>query len=365
MSTIAPIVAEVKRRREDCEVVVSTMTANGLRRAREILDAVEIFLLPIDFAPCMRRAVGTLKPSALVIGETEIWPNLIVEAGRRAVKVALLNGRISRKSYPRYRLARPLIGEVLRRFDRLLMRTQADADRIVTLGADPGRVEVAGNTKYDMLPGPLPEARRQATRRDLGIKPDRAVVAFGSAREGECEIVFGALRSLPEDGRPVLVVAPRHMDLVPQIEELASGFGFTSRTVPAAAGDAGRKADAEIIIIAEMGRLLDVYAISDIAIVGGTFEPFGGHNPLEPASQGVVTIVGPNIQNIEDDMGYLRSCRCAFISEGEELAGLIRDLLSDVERRVEMGRRAASAVREMKGISKKYVDILVDRGILR
>jgi 3-deoxy-D-manno-octulosonic-acid transferase len=365
MSTIAPIVAEVRQRRGNCEVVVSTMTVNGMRRAREILNTVPIFLLPLDFYPCMRRAVERLKPSALVIGETEIWPNLIVESKRRAVQIALLNGRISKKSFPRYKLARPLIGDVLGRFDRLLMRTRIDADRIIALGAAAGRVEVAGNTKYDMLPGPLPEGRRQATRRDLAVGQGQAVITLGSAREGECEVIFEALRAIPPATRPVLVVAPRHMGLVSQIEELAASFGFTSRTTPSAPGDSPRGRKAEIIIIAEMGRLLDMYAISDIAIVGGTFKSFGGHNPLEPASQGVVTIVGPHIQNIADDMEYLRSRGCAFISDGARLAGLIRDLLSDGEGRIEMGRRAASAVREMKGISRKYVDTLFERGILR
>jgi 3-deoxy-D-manno-octulosonic-acid transferase len=365
MSTIAPVVTEVLRRDSDCSVVVSTMTAGGQRRAREILESAEVFLLPIDFYPAMRRMLDGLRPAALVIGETELWPNLISEAKKQGVRLAILNGRISRKSYPRYRMIRPLMEIVLRMFDRLLMRTEMDAERITGLGADPAHVEVAGNTKYDILPGPLPEARRRETREGLGVEAGRKVVTLGSAREGECEIVLGSLRAMGAESRPLLIVAPRHMALVSQVEELVAGFGLKSVTTPARSeASLPYGADPDVIIIAEMGRLLDMYAISDIAIVGGTFKPFGGHNPLESASQGVVTIVGPNIQNIEDDIEYLRSRDCAFITDESGLGRTVTGILSDSKQRREMGLRAAAAVEAMKGISSKCVDIMVKGGIL-
>ena len=365
VSTIGPVVEEVRRRWSDCRIVVSTMTPGGRRRAREILGSVDVFLLPVDLFPVMKKLASRLRASALVIGETEIWPNLVMEARRQGTRIVLLNGRISKRSYPRYRLIRPVIRTVLRHFDYLLMRTQQDADRIVSLGADIGSVEVVGNTKYDILPGPLPQARREQTRSDLGIPEQQKVITLGSAREGECEIVFRAMQAVKMEPRPVLIVAPRHMGLVAQVEQLADAFSLTHRTRSGTEQPGEVPAEAvDVIIIAEMGRLLDMYAISDVAIVGGTFKPFGGHNPLESASQGVVTLVGPHIQNIEDDIGYLRSRRCAFIAEADALGGLLQRLLLDEEGRRQMGRRASAAVDDKKGIAAKCVEILARKRIL-
>jgi 3-deoxy-D-manno-octulosonic-acid transferase len=365
VSTIAPVVAEIRRKREDCTLVVSTMTASGGRRAREILKSADVFLLPFDFYLSMRRLIQGMKPATLIIGETEIWPNMIFEARKQDVRIVLVNGRISKKSFPRYRLVRPLIKDVLRSLDLLLMRTQTDLTRVTHLGADAGDVEVAGNTKYDIQPAPASASHRQDTRRGLAIPEGLHVITLGSAREGETEIVLGALAKAGIKPAPVLVVAPRHLGLVPQIEQICRDFSRRYRTLSggvAAGGENDRGAD--VIIIAEMGRLLDMYAISDIAIVGGTYRPFGGHNPLEPASQGVVTIVGPHIQNIEDDIEHLRSRECAFIAGENDLGPLLLKLLSDDVRRDRMGRDAAKAVEAMKGIAKKCVETMAKKGLL-
>jgi 3-deoxy-D-manno-octulosonic-acid transferase len=199
----------------------------------------------------------------------------------------------------------------------------------------------------------------------LRIPEGQKVITLGSAREGECEIVLGALSVAGIEPAPVLVIAPRHMVLVDQIEQICRDFGRRYRTVSGGAAVGGDNADgANVIIIAEMGRLLDMYAISDIAIVGGTYRPFGGHNPLEPASQGVVTIVGPHTQNIEDDIEYLRSRECAFIAGEQDLGPLLGKILSDDTRRERMGRDAAKAVEAMKGIAKKCVEIMARKNLL-
>ena len=362
ISTIAPVVAEIRARREHCAVVVSTMTTSGRRRARKILKTPDIFLLPIDFYPSMRRLIQGMRPATLVIGETELWPNMISEAAKLGVRLVLLNGRISRKSFPRYRLIRPLVKSVLSNFDLLLMRTQTDAERVTHLGAEAGRVVVAGNTKYDIQPAPASAADRQDTRRGLGIPEGRKVITLGSAREGETEVVLGALAEAAIQPPPMLVIAPRHMGLVAQIEQICKDFGRRYRTL--SKGEAGDDPGADVIIIAEMGRLIDMYSISDVAIVGGTYKPFGGHNPLEPASQGVVTIVGPHIQNIADDIEYLRSRECAFIAGEHDLGPLLLKILSDDVRRDRMGRDAAEAVEAMKGIARKCVEMMVEKDLL-
>jgi 3-deoxy-D-manno-octulosonic-acid transferase len=321
--------------------------------------------MPLDLLPVMRGFLETLRPYTLIIGETEIWPNLVTAAGSVGCRIVLLNGRLSDKSYPRYRLVRSLVADVLRRFDLLLMRRPKDADRIIRLGAVPERVMVAGNTKFDILPGPLEEGRRRRIRRLLGARPGQPVIALGSARDGESRVVMDALARRVAAPSPLLVVAPRHLGTVPQVEQACGEAGLACVTIEDL--DGGRppgSSGVAVVIVAEMGRLLEVYSVADVAVVGGTFRPFGGHNPLEPASQGAVTVVGPHIHNIEDDIGYLSSRECAFISDEAGLGDLIERILADPSVRSEMGRRAVRAVEERKGISRKCVRIMMENQLL-
>jgi 3-deoxy-D-manno-octulosonic-acid transferase len=363
VSTIAPVVAEIGKVHKGT-VVVSTMTASGLRRAHRILGEIEVFLLPFDFLYSMRRLVSGLKPACLIIGETEIWPNLVIEMRNAGSPVILLNGRISEKSFPRYRLIRPLMRQVLSLFSLCLMRTRRDAERMIALGADPDAIMVAGNTKYDILPEPPEPGTKYRIRQDLGISGNRKVIALGSAREGESEIVFRAVERAELGQAPLLIVAPRHLSLVPRIEQICRGFDMSSSILPSAASAGGLDPDLDVLVVAEMGRLLDIYAASDVAIVGGTFKPFGGHNPLEPASQEAVTVVGPFIQNIKDDIDYLSSRGCAFVTDEAGLADLLRRVFSDDEKRAEMGRSAARAVQAKKGTARKCVEMMAARGLL-
>jgi 3-deoxy-D-manno-octulosonic-acid transferase len=298
VSSIAPVVEEVRSRVPDARIVVTTMTVTGRRRAARELGGMHALTVPLDFLPAARRFIGLMKPSVVIVGETEIWPNLVVETAGSGASLVLVNGRISRKSYPRYRLVKPLFEYLFGHFHLLLMRTETDAERIIDLGAEPDRVRVVGNTKFDVLPKPLSAESRATVRKDLGIDPSRTVISLGSARSGESEIVLEAVRSALVDLRPLVVIAPRHMSLVPQLEDMCAANGFAAVTV--SKDKPGSRADSEtqVLIIGQMGRLLEVYAVSDISIVGGTFKPLGGHNPLEPASQGSVTVVGPHIPAI-------------------------------------------------------------------
>ena len=364
ISTIAPVVAEVRALIPGTPIVVTTMTRSGARRAGATLKYAEVALVPYDFLPSVRRFVSALEPSCLVIGETEIWPNLVAEAKRQGIPVVLVNGRISERSYPRYRLIRPFMKGVLASFDLFLMRTEIDATRMISLGAEPERVEVAGNTKYDILPAPLDCEARRAIRRDLAIGEATRVVTFGSAREGECEIVLKALVDSRIGSLARLVIAPRHLELVPQVEQVCRSVGLSSITLAELRLPPSTGAVPEVLILAQMGRLLETYAISDIAIVGGTFRPFGGHNPLEPASQGCVTMVGPHIQNIKDDIRYLTSRSCAFVVTEADLGETVARVLSRDDQRNDIGRAAIRAVEEKKGIAKKCVEAMLRRHLL-
>jgi 3-deoxy-D-manno-octulosonic-acid transferase len=365
ISTIAPVVDQVRKMLPGVPVVVTTMTGGGARRAAAKLRQAEIALLPFDFYPAVRRFVSALEPSCLIIGETELWPNLVTETRRQGASVVLVNGRVSEKSYPRYRLVKFFMRGVLEQFDLLLMRTEVDATRIIGLGARPQTVEVAGNTKYDILPGPLGRDARRSIKEALGIGSGVKVVALGSAREGESEIVLRALAPRRGEETLRLVIAPRHLALVPQLEALCSQLGYASFTLSDLRLPEPERAGApQVLILAQMGRLLETYAIADVAIVGGTLRPFGGHNPLEPASQGCATVVGPYIQNIRDDIEYLTSRGCAFAVNEGDLSEVIADILADEAKRAAIGTAAERAVAEKRGIAERCVTAMMERGLL-
>jgi 3-deoxy-D-manno-octulosonic-acid transferase len=363
ISTIAPVVTQLRKVAPGVPVVVTTMTRGGARRAAEKLKGIEIALAPFDFLPAVRRFVSAIEPACLVIGETELWPNMIREAKRQGASVVLVNGRISQKSYPRYRLVRFFMRPILEIFDLLLMRTETDAHRIIDLGALPERVEVAGNTKYDILPAPISDVRRRDLRRDLGVNERTKVVTLGSAREGESEIVIAGLATLMNAEDYLLIVAPRHLSLVPQVEQAVKALGRTVLVLPELSLPAGER-PAQVMILAQMGHLLETYAISDVAVVGGTLRPFGGHNPLEPASQGAVTVVGPYTQNIRDDIDYLMSRSCALVVDESTIGAVIGGMLTQDEKRRSMGLAATRAIEDKKGIAARCVEAMLRRNLI-
>ncbi len=349
ISSAAPVVGEIRKETPGTAVLVTTMTVTGRRRAAEAVPDARTLIVPFDFRPAMRRFMDTFQPALTIIVETELWPNLIGEAARREVPLVLVNGRISARSLGRYRLLRPLVGAMLERFDLLLMRSHEDARRIISLGADPGRVEVTGNTKYDVLHAPPEAGRRAALKRAHGIDESRPVIMLGSARPGESEILLGALERLDLEVRPVVVLAPRHLETAAGVAAACRKTGYD--VVFSAGGGAG--------------RLLDYYTMCDIALVGGTFRPHGGHNPLEPASRGAVVIVGPHRSNIEDDVAYLMSKEAVLLAGEHDLGGVIRGLLGGAAGMRELGARAAAAVQSGKGAAKRCVEAMKSRGLLK
>jgi 3-deoxy-D-manno-octulosonic-acid transferase len=370
ISSLAPVVREVSREVPGYGLLVTTMTPTGRDRAAALITGADVRLVPYDFRSAMRRFMNRMRPSVIVVTETELWPNLLREASRLEIPLVLVNGRISVKSIGRYRRVGALVRSMLSQFDLMLMRSDEDAGRALSLGADPDRVRVVGNTKYDVLAGPVPAEQRRALRKRLGISDAAPVVMLGSARQGESEILLEAIRAESMETLPTVILAPRHLENVRLIEAVCrrSGYGVA---LSAGAGESGRAPEAgeaggagRAIIVNEMGRLLEYYAISDIGVVGGTFKPHGGHNPLEPASQGAVVVVGPHRDNIADDMDYLISRDAAVITDEPGLGAVIRGLLFDPARMSALAERAAGAVQDKKGASRRSIEAMKARGLL-
>ena len=301
-----------------------------------------LFYAPFDFPHPVRRALDVLNPSLLVLVETELWPNLIHEARRRGTRIALVNGRISPRSFPRYLQARRFLAPVLSEIDLFLMQGEAHAERIRALGAPADRVQVTGNLKFDaVLPGRLPE--RLARLLQGG---DGAAAAVGRGQHGGGRGGAGALR-LPPRPRARAPGAPAGRAAPPGAlrrgAALVEAAGF--RCLRRSALDPAAWRDGEVLLLDTLGELAQVYALASVVFVGGSLVPAGGHNILEPAVAGKAVVVGPHMENFQEIADQFRA-ESAMVQVGsaDELAREVSALLLDEGRRRGLGERARDLV---------------------
>lgn len=333
----------LRRRFPGAPVHLTTATATGRAlasaRAGGAAPPESIAALPFDLPFAMGRLLDRLRPRAILILETEIWPNLLRLCAREGVPVILVNGRISPRSFPRYRALRPFLRRVLSGVSLFGMQSREDADRIVHLGADERRVRVTGNLKFDLAP---PPADRQGVRLRLGLEDGTPLFVAGStaAREERAVLdAFAALRRSHPSAR--LVLAPRHPEDFAAAQRLAGAAGHAvalwSRL--AAAGQAGRAAASgpapaparfDVLVLDAMGVLPDLYAASDLVFVGGSLVRRGGHNVLEPAALGRPVLFGPHMENFRAAAEALTAAGAGFVArDGDELGNLLVRLISD------------------------------------
>ena len=348
-------------------LVVSTTTQTGQRVAREAFGerAALVFYFPFDWAWSVRRALGAIKPSAVLVMETELWPRFFRECRRRGIPLALVNGRISEKSFRRYRLIRFFIRRVLEDLSLAAMQTEADAARVRALGVAAERVRVTGNVKFDLEETgahPLTDELRRRFRLGAG----RPLVVAASTHAPEERILLEAYKLLADTSRgtrPRLLVAPRHPERFGEVAVLveSSGFSFARRSGPASAGDE----DCDVILLDSIGELRAVYPLADVVFVGGSLAPVGGHNVLEPALAARCIITGAHTFNFKAVVGALLEEE-ALVQlppvEGAEaaaaLARALRELLDDEERRGRMGERARAVLEQNRGATARTVKLL-------
>ena len=333
-------------------VVVSTSTAAGGAVAAQGLPPERLFIAPFDFPWAVASVLDRLRPALLVLVETELWPNLIRQARARGVRIAVVNGRISDRSFPRYQRIRGLLRHVLAQVNLFLMQGDTHADRIRALGAPPARVRVTGNLKYDALVEP----RVPAELATLGANGPLWVA--GSTMLDEDALVLRALAHVRASRPDVrLVLAPRRPERFADVPALAEAAGF--RCVKRSALGGGAWGEGEVLLLDSMGELAGVYALATVVFVGGSLVPTGGHNILEAALCGKAVVVGPhmaNFQEIADD--FRREGALVQVAGADRLGPETLALFQDEPRRAEIGRRARALVDRNRGARAATVEAL-------
>jgi len=355
----APLVSALKSRHPQLPLTVTTFTPTGAARARTLFGALaRVRYLPYDLPGAVRRFLARAQPRLAVVFETELWPNLYRECGRRDVPLVLASARLSERSLGRYRVFGSLIRETLARATAVGAQSAVDAERFRSLGADPATTHITGNLKFDFeLPPDI--ARRGARLRERYAR-NRPLWVAGSTHAGlEEEALLEAHRRLTARHRDaLLVLAPRHpprfADVAGQLE--AAGLRYVRRSRDA---DGESAATCEVLLLDTLGELLDFYAAADVAFVGGSLAEVGGHNLLEPAALGVPILTGPNTYN-NAEIAQLMITRGAaeVVHDAAELVAQLELLLDDAQARTARGAQGRAAVEANRGALGKLLALI-------
>lgn len=351
-----PLVEGLAQRLGPDRVVMSLATAQGLAVARERLgqgSEVPLFVRTLDLPWLVRRTLDRLAPSLFILVEGDLWPNLQWALARQGVPAMLVNGRVSPRAARRYGLARPLARALYEGFAVISLQSSLDRDRLAGIGIDPGRLRVGGNLKFDSAPAPLAEAERTELLERWGLA-GRTVLVAGSTHGGEETICLEAYARLQAE-RPglSLIIAPRRTDRGAEVADLATGRGLSAARTSQGPVLPGT----QVVVLDEMGLLARAYGLARAALVGGSLVSQGGHNPLEPAAQGVPVVFGQHMEDFSQVADQLKEAGAGLrLAGAEELVGVWGRLLADDSATRTMGQAGQRAADEHKGSVKRTLD---------
>jgi len=349
-------VQQLRRQRPDLQVIVTTTSIPGRETARSRLGADAVMLLPVDVRWVVGRAMRRLQPRCLVIVETELWPALIRAAARRAVPCLIVSGRISARAAAHYAWVRWLTRGMLARVSVCAMQTDADAARIVALGAPPARVRAVGSLKFAREAGGLGTPTALSTL--PGWLGDRPLFVAASTHPGEEQLVLDACAPL-WDERPelLLLIAPRRPERFDEVAQLLARHGARCQRRSQMHGPV--PAATQVLLLDTLGELLDVLQTARGVFVGGTIAPVGGHNVLEPALFSKPVAFGPHTANVAEAAAALRDGGAAVeVRDAKQLSVEWRRLLGDPAGALEMGRRGRAVVEARAAVAEQTFDML-------
>ena len=356
---ISRLVQELDAALPDAKIVVSTTTRTGQALAQERFGANRVFYCPLDLPWAVQAYLDALMPSLLILAETEFWPNLLSGCFRRQIPVAVVNARISDRSWPRYRLLRALWKPFLGRLSRVLAQSETDAERLCALGCTAQAVSVSGNLKFDVRAAQEVKATRQLRSLASGLR----LIVAGSTLEGEEAVLLEAWPNLLKaDPKLLLVLAPRHPERFTAVAGLLnrSGLNWVRRSEWSSSEPIQPLHPGEIVLLDSIGELASVYSLASVAFVGGSLIPAGGHNALEPAQFAVPIVIGPNYANFRAITEDLLAQQALRIAAKDELATVMAELLQDSAAAQAMGMRAKMVFDRQAGATSRSLAALLE-----
>ncbi len=353
-----PLVNALLEEYSDYKILITTMTPTGTDSVKQYFgDDVRHLYLPYDLPVSIKHFISVIKPSILIVMETELWPNLFHYCHKKNIPVIVVNARMSEKSAKGYRRFSSLTRPMLENISLIVAQGKKDAERLITLGADSDKVHVTGNLKFDIhLPHSVTE-QAQALRRYLSV--NRPVWIAASTHEGEEKIILDAFdKVLQQQALCLLVIVPRHPGRAAGVRELC-----TRRNLKVLCKSDNKECDenVEVFILDTLGELPMYYAAADVAFVGGSLTEIGGHNMLEPASLGLPVIMGPHVFNFQEISQLLLDEGAAWkVTNSDELSSRVSSLLGDANLRHSIGELGRNIIMKNRGNVEKIMELIRD-----
>jgi 3-deoxy-D-manno-octulosonic-acid transferase len=367
VNLLSTLLAELRRTHDDWQFVVSTTSRAGYELARKKYVDLTVFYCPLDFSWAVRTAMRRVRPSLLVLAELELWPNLIAEAKEHGAGVAIINGRLSDHSFPRYRSIRPLVSRVLRQIDLIAAQNTESSERFRLLGAPADRVQVTGSLKYDGAQTDRNNPRTAALCELAHFAEDEIVFLAGSTQEPEEQIAIDIFRRLSADHPNLrLVLVPRHPERFDSVAKHldSSRLAWLRRSQLTTAAhqnsrDATGRPHKAILLVDTVGELGAWWGTAHIAFVGGSFGSRGGQNMIEPAAYGAAVSYGPNTWNFRDIVANLSAAGAAvMVPDALALEAFVRRCLDEPQFAEDLGERAQRLVRSQLGATQRTTSLL-------
>lgn len=353
---IRPLMKLLTAQRPGWDFVITTTTRTGLDVAKKEFSQHTVCYCPLDFSWAVRNAIVRLKPSAIVLVELELWPNLVLTANRLGIPLALINGRVSEKSFRGYCRIRPLVARLLRCFDLLAAQNSEYADRLLTLGAPSERLHLTGSIKFDGVKSDRLNPNTAELRQFFGLRNDEQVFIAGSTQAPEESFALDTWQSLRSEFPNLrLILVPRHKERFEEVALLVTSRGLTlqRRSNPV-------RTTGDVLLLDTLGELGACWGLADIAFVGGSLTQRGGQNMLEPAAYGAAVLFGPNTWNFRDIVEQLLARDAArVVRSAPELTAAVREFLQHPETAEELGSRATAFVATQQGAASRTVDLLL------
>jgi 3-deoxy-D-manno-octulosonic-acid transferase len=359
VAAVHPLIRKLREVYPQACLMLSTTTESGQKIARErVTEATGTFFFPLDLPFVVRRVIRRLRPDLFVVAETELWPNFLRIVKEEGARTLLVNGRISDRSFKRYRKTRFFWTAVLDNFDALSMIRVQDGERVISMGANPVHVFVNGNCKFDQAATSVDPAFQEEMKKQLGIQDRDRVFVAGSTHEGEEEAVIRTfLKILPRYPELVLVLVPRHVDRAPRVEKLLERYGIQDKIRRSQLGDKGREG-ARVVLWDTFGELFKVYSMGEVVFCGGSLVPRRGQNILEPAAWGKVVLYGPSMEDFQDAHLLLSGVGAGIMVQNEEeLAERCLYLLDHPALMKERGEAGREALLAQRGATQRNLEL--------